>query len=449
MKKSISKFIALFLSIMLVMSILSACGAATEKPAATTVTEAAKTTETTKEAEKPAEPVTLTVLYNQSWEKLPYLERSFKLYQDKTGNKLDLQGLPIDTADQVMKTKFATGEIPNILIHFGGNGLVPFQPEKNFMDMSSENWAADIKDFAMFQVKYKDKVYGLPLWEGSVSGMLYNKDIFTKFNISVPKTQTEFLAACETLKKNNVIPIYMGFKDVWPLLPQFGLDVVVKDPAVMAQFNSNQTTYAATKQVTDMLAFYKLLADKGYLGKKFASNDFANMEKGLGEGKYAMVYCWDTWLQSNMDKAYPGMGEKFGLMPIFLGVNDEGTYEGPNAAMFFACNTGKNDDAAKAFVNFLAQPEILNEVYKDVATQTYFKSVTTNKPSQQYLDAKESVDKLINSSYAWGGLIGFDQVETVKPIQELMLGGKTVEQAAKEMDDVRIKTAKAQQTPGF
>ncbi len=443
MKKSIIKCLALLLSVLLCTSAFTACGADSGKPAG----EKPAAGEPTKE--KAAQKVTLTLLANQDWTNKPYMKAAWKNYEDKTGNKLDIQAVPIDSGEQVMKTKFATGEIPDVFMHFGGNGLDPFQPEKNFFDMSGEKWVSDIKDFALFQVKFKDKIYGLPLWEGTVSGLLYNKEIFTKLNISIPKTQTEFLAACETLKSNNIIPIYMGFKDVWPIFPQFALDSIFKDPDLMGKLNSNQTKYADVKEFNDMLNFYKMLADKGYLGEKFSTNTFDGQARALGEGKYAMCYSWDGFLTTDVEPKYPGTSAKFGIMPSFLGANEEGSYEGPNACMTFACKTGKNAEAAKAFVNFLAEPENLNLAYKGQPTQTYFKSVNTNKPSEQYTEAKDSVDRLMLSSYAWAGIIGFDQVEMVKPIQELMLGSKTVEETARAMDDVRMKSAKAQKAPGF
>lgn len=447
MKKSIFKVAAIVTSLMVVFTSFTACGSKTD-PEATTTSQAASSESVIEEAPK-AESVTLTLMANQDWVNKPYMKAAWKNYEDKTGNKLDIQAVPIDSGEQVMRTKFATGEIPDIFMHFGGNGLTPFQPDKNFFDMSGEKWVSDIKDFALYQIKYNDKVYGLPLWEGTVSGLLYNKEIFQKLNISVPKTQDEFLAACETIKNSGINPIYMGFKDVWPIFPQYALDSIYKDSALMSKLNTNQAKYADSKEFMNMLTFYKMLADKGYLGAKFSTNTFDGQAKALGEGKYAMCYTWDGFLTSDVEPKYPGTTAKFGIMPIFLGVNQEGNYEGPNACITFATKTGKNPEAAKAFVNFLAETDNLNLAYKDQPTQSYFKSVTTNKPSVQYTEAKDSIDKLMLASYAWAGIVGFDQVETVKPIQELMIGTKSVEEAAKAMDDVRIKSAKAQKASGF
>lgn len=47
--------------------------------------------------------------------------------------------------------------------------------------------------------------------------VFYNKDLFKQYNISVPTTWSEFMAACETLKANGVAPIAVGGKDGWPI----------------------------------------------------------------------------------------------------------------------------------------------------------------------------------------------------------------------------------------
>ncbi|OCT15330.1 hypothetical protein A8709_14660 [Paenibacillus pectinilyticus] len=428
-----------------VITLLVGCGKSTTESVAVATTVPTKAAASTPAAEK----VTLTLLANQDWANNPIVKKAWSLYEEKTGNKLDIQGVPIDSWEKVMKTKFATGEMTDIVMYYGGYQLSAIQPDKNFVDMSAEPWVADLKDFVLPQVKVKNKVYGLPIWEGSVSGMLYNKAIFAKYNIKVPTTQEEFLAACETLKKNGVAPIYMAFKDTWPLLPQFGFDPVFKkDATLLDKLNANQTKFADVKEMKDLVGWYKLLADKGYLGDKFSTNTWDGQPAAIASGKYAMIYAWDTYIDSDLEKKEPGISSKIGLMPSFMGVNNEGTYEGPNAIATYVNKNSKHVDQAKAFIKFLADTKNLNEIYKDQKTQTYFNSVTTNIPTPQYVAAKESVDKLINASVQQN-IIGYSQVEAVKPIQDLMLGSKTVDQAIKAMDDERIKSAKAQKAPGF
>lgn len=449
MKKSIFKVVALFVSLLMVLSLLAACGNKAETPAASTQTSSAEQKQETTKQETAAKSVTLTLMANQDWVTKPYMKAAWKNYEDKTGNKLDIQAVPIDSGEQVMKTKFATGEITDIFMHFPGYGLAPFKPADNFVDFSSAPWVSDLMGYVLDQVKYDGKVYGLPHWEASISGMIYNKEIFKKLNLAVPTTQDEFAAACEKIKGAGIDPIYMAFKDVWPLLYQFPVDTIVKNPDTLKKLNSNQLKYADIKEFKDMLAWYKTLADKGYLGKKFTTNTWDGAPAAMGEGKYAMMYVWDTWLYSDLEPKYKGAADKFGFMPAFLGTPSQGTYEGPNVCLTFANKNGKNVKAATDFINFLAQPDNYNLAFKDFSTAPVFKGQNTNKPTAQYTEAKASIEKVSTASIAWPSIIGFSQVDAAKYIQELMLGSKSIDETAKAMDEDRIKVAKAQKVAGF
>ena len=448
MKKILLWFLVMLVGIsMLATFSLVGCKTTT---ATTTAAETTAAAETTVAAETTAkEPVTLTLMANQDWVTKPYMKKAWENYEKATGNKLDLQVVPIDSGEQIMKTKFATGDIPDIFMHFGGYGLAPYDPEKNFVDFSDAKWVDDIKPYVKDQTISNGKVYGLPLWEASISGMLYNKEIFAKLGITVPTTQTEFEAACETIKNAGITPIYMAFKDVWPLLYQFAVDTMVVNIDTLDKLNSNQIKYADIPEFTDMIKWYKKMADNGYLGAKFTTNTWDGAPQALGEGKYAMMYVWDTWVSSDLETKYPGISDKFGLCPAFLGTPGQGTYEGPNVCLTFVNKNSKNVDAATEFVNFLAKTENINIAFEGFATAPVFTSETSNIPTKQFTEAEESINKVGNSSIAWPRIIGFTQVEAAKYIQDLMIGNKTVEQCIEAMDQDRIDNAKAQQVPGF
>lgn len=79
------------------------------------------------------------------------------------------------------------------------------------------------------------KQYGVPYMLSSTQ-ILYNKDIFAKYNLEEPKTWDEFIKLAETLKSNKVTPLAFGSKEGWVLslmhgaiAPQFyGLDFASK-----------------------------------------------------------------------------------------------------------------------------------------------------------------------------------------------------------------------------
>jgi len=428
--------------------------AATAEAEETTEEAAPVEEETTEEAEETAEPetkqpVTLQIMANQDWVQKSFMQKSWEAYEEATGNTLELIVVPIDSGEEFMLTKFATGDIPDIFMHFGGLGLTPYDPEKNFVDFSDAEWVDDIMPYVISQTMYGGKLYGLPFWEASVSGTLYNKEIFADLGIDIPTTQTEFEAACETIKNAGITPIYMAFKDVWPLSYMYCLDSMVADEEVLSKLNSNEITYADIPEFADMLAWYKKMADNGYLGEFFTTNTWDGCAEGIGSGEYAMIYVWDSWVWEDLEPVYPGMSESIGMMPAFLGTPEEGNYEGPAICNTYANKNSDNVDAAIEFINFMATSENINMAFEGVECAPVFKSQTSNVPTAQFVEASDVIDAISNPPITWMDLIGFTEVESAKYIQDLMLGNKTIEETIAAMDQDRIENARAQQAEGF
>lgn len=396
-------------------------------------------------------PVTLVVMGNSGDMGRPYMEKAFALYEEKTGNKLDLQGIPGENFEQVSLTKFNTGDIPDVFMCFGNQTLKAYNPEANFVDFSDAAWVSDIEDTVVDQAEWNGKIWGLPLWEASATGFVYNKAIFEENGIALPTTQDEFMAACEKLKSVGINPLYIGFKDVWPILQQIAMDPIFEDKDTLEKINTNQITYADIPEMKSMVQWYVDMAQKGYLGENFAANSWDYGMDALASGEYAMMFTWDTWLYTDLDQKYPGEADHFGLMPAFMGTCEQGTIEGPNTSLLLANKNSKNAQAVIDFINFMADPENYNIIFEGINTAPVFKGQTSNISTPQYEECTQNgvFERAHRASSTWGNVIGFTQNETAKCIQEAMLGTTTVDEALANMDRDRIAIAQAQQAEGF
>lgn len=446
MKSSFRKIMAFLLAVIMLLG-LAACSNG-KSDAADSDGSKTGTSDSEAAGSENKEPVTLTLLANQDWVSKQYMKNIWALYEEKTGNKLDIQVVPIDSGETVMKTKFATGEIPDVFMHFGGYSLAAYNPEENFVDFSDAEWVSDIQSYIIDQVKYDGKVYGLPFWEAAITGCVYNKEVFDQFGLEVPTTQTEFEAVCDELLANGVTPIYMAFKDVWPLLQQLPMDVMVKDPDTLAKLNSNQITYADLEGMPEMLGWYQKMAEKGYLGDMYTTNTWDGGAEALASGEYAMMYVWDSWVDTDMT-GYEDAVASMGFMPAFLGYPEQGTFEGPNVCMTFANKNSEHVEEAIEFINFMADPDNYNAAFDGFGTAPVFNGQTTNITTPLYQENVELIEKVSNSSIAVNSIIGFTQVDGGKYIQELMTGSISVEECIKGMDEDRIAIAAAQQVEGF
>ncbi len=167
-----------------------------------------------------------------------YITKAFDRYQEFTDNELEIVQIPKEEFEQQVLASVA-GEIekPDILLSYGGTNIEAFQPDENFYDFSDAVWVDDLTDTSINQTVYNGKIIGLPHWEASVSGTLYNKEIFEKYNLEVPGTQEAFLQVCETLMQNGITPLYMPGKEISMLLYQFPMDCLVEDTDILNGLN--------------------------------------------------------------------------------------------------------------------------------------------------------------------------------------------------------------------
>ncbi len=392
-----------------------------------------------------AEGVTLTLYGSADDLAKPYMQKIISMWEEATGNTIDQQGLDTDNAETIALTKFTTGDIPDLYMHFGNSNLQNFNPEENFVDWSDAEWVSDIQDSVKEQAIYNDKVIGLPFWEASYSGTIYNKKIFEELGLKQPSSQEEFDAICETLIENDIQPIYCGIADGWPLLYQFALDPVLEaNPEYLDKLNAGEMNFADIPEFTDMCEWFEKAGKNGYFGSTFASDTWDYNAEVLGTGEAAMLYCWDTWLDTDYDdEAYDYVSDDFGLMPVFMGTCDEGTYEGGNVSLMLANKNGEHVEEAMDFINFMAQPENYNEAFDGIATAAVFKQQTTNVNSPQYEENKESIDALVRPSLAQPKIVGYNSAEGGKALLQLMSGDISVEECIKLIDDDRNATLAA------
>ena len=104
--------------------------------------------------------------------------------------------------DNQVKTRLASGEMTDLCGYNSGAKLNELDPESNFIDISGEEWASRLDDtFASAVSAGSDSaVYGVPLTATNLGCILYNKDLYEKYDLEVPDTWEDFLKNCDTLK---------------------------------------------------------------------------------------------------------------------------------------------------------------------------------------------------------------------------------------------------------
>lgn len=319
--------------------------------------------------------ITLTVLESVGWVHQPEMDLA-KQFEAKTGIHIDYQIIPAANYFQVLKTKLNSGQGPDIFS--GQSGVsdlkVNYNVEANAVDLSNEEWVKREDPAAVSQATVNGKVYGQEIWD-IYSGywvIVYNKDIFQKAGISsVPATYNDFVADCAKIKAAGITPIYEPISDGWHHVlwfPEIGARMEQLEPGLYAKLNANQATLAGDQNTNTAMNQINELYQKGYFGSSALSDQFANTEKEMASGKFAMTINGLTEPQA-INAAYPNVqASSFGFFPLPI-LDNQALPTHPAGPTNFIYSKGSHIAQAKQYLDFLAQPANL-QYYVDHDTMS-------------------------------------------------------------------------------
>ena len=366
-----------------------------------------------------------------------YMTKAFARYEYLTGNRLELVQVSQEEFDEMMLSAFqGDGPQPDVVLSYGGTNIEPYDPDENFYDFIDAAWVDDLTDTSINQTIYNGRIIGLPHWEASVSGTIYNKEIFEKYGLDIPQTQEEFLDLCQILLDHGVTPLYMPGAAISMLLYQFPMDAVLEDGQVLAGLNDGSLAYADIPQMQQIVQWYKTMAQAGYMGDTWQTNDWGGMSAAMDSGDYAMMLCWDTWLYTD----YDGDADRFGLMPAFMGVPENGTFEGPNLGLLMVNRHSERLESALNFITFLADPYNYNVAFEGIYTAPVFKNQIKSISTPQYLEAERLIEHHFRDSTAWLRVRGFSQMDATAILEYMSPEcDETALECLEHMDALRNK----------
>jgi raffinose/stachyose/melibiose transport system substrate-binding protein len=258
--------------------------------------------------------------------------------------------------DNLVKTKLSTGEMEDVFWYNSGSLLQALSPAKNLVDLTGDAALANTDESFLPAVTQEGKVYGAPQGTAMGGGILYNKDVYTKLGLSVPKSWAEFGANNDKIKAAGIDPIVESFKDTWTsqlfILGDY-YNVQKANPTFAADYTANKVKYAT--DAAALRGFEKLaeVKEKGWVNKSYGSMTFAQGMAYLAAGKAAQ---------------YPLLTFPVGTLPAeqattigFFGIpGDDAATAGATLWLpggQYIPKASKNIDAAKKFIAFVASAD--------------------------------------------------------------------------------------------
>lgn len=403
--------------------------------------------------EEPKEPVTLTFVIANTIDVTPF-NKIFEEYTKQTGNKIELQALPGGDFDNMIKTRFSTGDFPDLfLMQPGTKQNIKLRAEETLVEWAGEAdvWSRIIPSMKEFQTTANNEIYGVPFGATGMMGIYYNKDVFEKVGVQPPTNYANLIEIAKTVKAAGITPFYEGVKDGWP--PQiFYLTgwVTNVDPAIgdegVQKLDKNELKLADIPAVKDLFMKQKEIKDLGLFQDNVLAGTFDEMQNGLGEGTVAMAFQLDgiiPQLEKKFSKEF--VTDHIGFFP-FPSATDIGTalITPPNQLM--VPTKVKHAAEAQELIKFMISPEMVNLYYATQPGIPIFEDATSNLyPVQQTVKdlidagkAKVNVQNRLSPTFA----------DLQKTLQTLFINGD-VDAALKEFSDNYEKDGKSKRLPGF
>lgn len=217
----------------------------------------------------------------------------------------------------------------------------------------------DIKDGLLASKKcapYGDSEIYLAPFNTGPQGLIYNKTYFDQKGLSLPATWDEFFALGDAIKDDRALftyqGIYPGYMEemLWPAIASAGGMEAIQKIWHYEEGSFNNET------VLGVLSTIQKIATDGYLLKGTVGMNHTESQSEMMMGKSAFIVN-GTWMENEMADAPREEGFEFAMAPIPTFKADDLHFVMDSCEQFSIPRAAKNPELAKEFLRFLYSDE--------------------------------------------------------------------------------------------
>ena len=292
---------------------------------------------------------------------------AFEEIQNKFNESHDNIHLTINSPNEAMtilKTRFIKEDYPDIIAIGGDVNYSNFLDADLFMDVSDFEGIKNIKQSYIDMEKEleftpHEGIYGLP-YAANAAGILYNEDMFVEHGWEIPETWDEFIALCDTIEEEGIVPIYLGFKDTWTCLaPWNALAVGLTDSDIYNQVNNGNTTFE--KEYEEVAEKMKMLLN--YAEPNPNAYSYNDACTAFARGQAAM-YTIGSYAVPQIKSVNPGMNINSFTFPANESKEDNVLNSGIDLNFAVMKESSEKKEAIYEVLSFLYEDETI-QIYLD------------------------------------------------------------------------------------
>lgn len=372
---------------------------------------------------------------NVLWEQL------IPQWEEKTGNKIEFINVPREEFDAFLKSRIAAESQIDLIMYDPQFHLdyykrdIPADITNAFSDSKYPNIREDrFKQGALDFKRMAGKIYYIPI-NLMMTVYYYNKDIYEKYGIEVPKTIEDEEQIATKLAGTDIIPMAYAGKEIWwnpmqyyRLLPMLtaGNSTEFAEATIRGDIKWTSPFYVRGLEIM------KWEMDKGIFTKESLGLDYNTLTTLFLQGKVATIY-QGSWFYS--EQLRPSLTENFhlGVAPIpslSPGIGQPCGCADVNISVY---SKTENLDEALDFIDFAVSKESA-----ELASKYFFSAIEGVLPSDPVLAEIVKMYDGIPIAHLVDHLWEPEITEAFKSqLQRLLLGDTTPIDVANYIQDVQ------------
>lgn len=280
-----------------------------------------------------------------------------------------------------LKAAAASDSLPDVI------GLQPGSLTQQYREhlapvneLAAKQWGADWAE-KIFPVNRKQMLMGNPAGdtnyyivpqESQVLTVWYNRKLFEKHGIAVPKTYDELKAASKALTDAGLIPMFQGAADGWQNENVFLMLANQFAPGIVDKAQAGEVPWTAPELVSAMKAWKGLFDDGIFQQGALGAHAYPTGAQLFAQGRVGMMALGSWWMQES--KFPPPLSEyvqnmdgfDFFYLPAVPGAKSASPPIGGIDIGYGLTKNGAKNDAAWTFLAELTNGVGLQEALNDL-----------------------------------------------------------------------------------
>ncbi len=339
------------------------------------------------------------------------------------------------TFSSTLRARLSVGDVPDIIVGkaqdavvYAKTGLLAAIPE-NVLQCIDERYRSD--------TSVDTVTYGA-VYNVAYQGIIYNKNMFWRYGLTVPRTKRELDSVVSRFESVGIIPFASHFQEDWftaNIMMQFAInDLFTTQPDWGIRFNNGERSFETSHEMKNCFTNVKYIYAHSFPDSFIVQNSECD-NRFIKE--QSPMYLTGSWSVQAIHAVNSAM--QIGIFPF---PNEDGTaglIVEPNLTFMKSASTAHEQLVDRIFELLFTDTEFAESVYSFTQSFPALKNMPMGYDSMIQSDITAYADsgRLIDASVGNNQLIWNFQSGMAKEITKWLQNKQSIEQLASECDKKR------------